>query len=331
MKAVVLHGQVMEGAAADEQDVLLQVACVSEALAQLGYEPTPLALSLNMDATADILQSLNPAFVFNLVEGIDGRGNLIACAPLLLDALCLPYTGAQVEAMFLTSGKITAKKIMRAAGIATPAFLTLADPWPSGQEKTRFIVKSVWEHASLGLDESAVFCPADPEQVRQQILTLQKRLGGACFAEAFIGGREFNISLLGGIAGPEVLPPAEIIFADYPRDKVRMLCYRAKWTTDSFEYEHTRRSFSFPDQDETLLAQIVEIAARCWKLFGLCGYARVDFRVDEDGHPWVLEINANPCLSPDGGFVAAAAKAGLDYQTLIDRIIRDIPQQETLC
>ena len=331
MKVVVLHGQVEEGAAADEQDVLVQVGCVSQALARLGYEPVPLVFSLNMDQTAAQLQNLQPAFVFNLVEGIAGRGSLIACAPLLLDALSLPYTGVQAEAMFLTSSKLTAKKILRAAGIATPDFLTFDAPLPSGQAETRFIVKAVWEHASLGLDENAVFCPAEPGQVRQKILALQQHLGGPCFAEVFIEGREFNVSLLGSVAGQTVLPPAEIIFVDYPRDKVRMVCYRAKWMADSFEYGHTCRSFAFPGEDEPLLTQLAELSARCWQLFGLRGYARVDFRVDEAGRPWVLEVNANPCISLDGGFVAAAAQAGLDYQALIDRIIRDLPPQDTLC
>ncbi len=328
MKAAVLHGRIMPGADADEQDVLVQVDSVSRALVQLGYEPVPLALSLNMAETVERLLALQPAFVFNLVEAIAGFGNLIPCAPLLLDALRLPYTGAQTEAMFLTSGKIRAKKILRGAGIDTPDCLTLDDPRPSDPTNKRYIVKAVWEHASLGLDENAVCRPAAPGELRQKIMTLEKRLGGACFAENFIEGREFNISLLGGKAGPDVLPPAEIIFADYPPEKVRMLCYRAKWRPDSFEYEHTRRSFAFPEQDGPLLHQLAELAIRCWDIFALNGYARVDFRVDEGGRPWVLEINANPCLSPDAGFAAAAAQAALDYHELIRRIIDDIPRRE---
>jgi D-alanine-D-alanine ligase len=324
VKVAVLHGKVMAGAARDEQDVLVQVACVSQALAELGYEPVPVALSLNMAEAANNLLAVKPAFVFNLVEAIEGRGNLIPCAPLLLDALRLPYTGAPAEAMFLSSGKIAAKKIMLGTGISTPDFFAADGPWPTTLRANRYIIKSQWEHASLGLDESAVFYPSDIEQLRSKILALQERLGGACFAEAFIDGREMNIALLAGAAGVEVLPPAEIIFADYPPDKVRMLCYDAKWTPDSFEYEHTRRTFDFPPQDEPLLRQLAEISTHCWEVFNLRGYARVDFRIDEAGKPWVLEINANPCLSPDGGFVAAAAKGGLDYNELIGRIIQDI-------
>ena len=60
-------------------------------------------------------------------------------------------------------------------------------------------------------------------------------------------------------------------------------------------------------------------------MFRLRGYARVDLRVDESGKPWVLEINANPCISPDSGFMAAATQAGMTYNDVIERILNDIP------
>ena len=328
MKVAVLHGKVMAGAAEDEQDVFVQAAGVSEALVHLGYEPVTVALSLNMAEAADQLLAIKPAFVFNLVEAIEGRGNLISCAPLLLDSLRLPYTGAQAEAMFVSSSKITAKSIMRRTDIPTPDFFTARCLGSATLPLHRYIVKSQWEHASMGLDDNAVFSPANGEELRNKIRALEQRLGSACFAEAFIDGREMNIALLAGDTGPEVLPPAEILFADYPGDKVRMLCYDAKWTPDSFEYEHTQRTFDFAPQDEPLLRQVSDISLLCWEVFQLRGYARIDFRIDQAGQPWVLEINANPCISPDGGFMAAAARVGLDYSGVIARIINDIEAQE---
>jgi len=146
-------------------------------------------------------------------------------------------------------------------------------------------------------------------------------LGGECFAEEFIDGREFNISLVEIDGEPVVLPPAEIRFVDFPKNKRKMVGYRAKWVEDSVEYRATRRSFIFPETDGMLLEHMAEISKSCWRLFGLGGYARVDFRVDERERPWVLEVNINPCISPDAGFVAAAAMAGIGYKRLVGRIL----------
>jgi D-alanine-D-alanine ligase len=71
----------------------------------------------------------------------------------------------------------------------------------------------------------------------------------------------------------------------------------------------------------------MEIGRRLWLLFGLRGYARIDFRVDRQGKPWVLEINANPCLSPDAGFAAALHDAGIKFLMAIDDILRDAQKQ----
>ncbi len=317
MRVAVLHGQVAAGA-------------VSQALALLGYEPSEIALSLDLATAVQELRALKPAFVFNLVETIAGKGTLIACGPLLLETLGLPYTGAQAEAMFLTSGKLGAKKILHAAGVATPAWWSPGDPLPLLGTLSPCIVKAAWEHASLGLGDDAVLTVSEPDILSRRLREFERRTGDTCFVETFIDGREFNLSLLAGNGGPEVLPPAEISFAAYPATKNRIVCYRAKWVSDSFEFNHTPRIFTFPKDDGALLTLLAEIALRCWKIFDLRGYARVDFRVDAAGRPWVLEINANPCLSPDSGFVAAAERAGLDYQDLIARIISDIPRRSGL-
>jgi len=72
-----------------------------------------------------------------------------------------------------------------------------------------------------------------------------------------------------------------------------------------------------------MLSHMKELALHCWNVFHLTGYARVDFRVDPSGKPWVLEINANPCLSPDGGFAAAARHSGLSYREVIRRLVEE--------
>ena len=320
---VILHHPLPIDAAPDEEDVLVQAAAVSEALASLGYHPSILPFELDLSVFGPLLKQLDPVCVFNLVESLDGDGRLIHLVCSILDHLAVPYTGADTEAMFVTSNKVLAKRWMKQAGIPTPEWVIPGTrpecelPFPA-----KYIAKALWEEASIGLDEGSVRVAGSfPEllgHLQERSCSMKKK----CFAERFIEGREFNLSVLGGLGGPEVLPPAEIVFS-FPEGRERIVDYRAKWDTDSFEYQATNRTFDFQPEDAMLLDELKKIAAKCWESFGLRGYARVDFRVDEQGKPFVLEINANPCISPDSGFTAAAEKAGIEYTELIGRILAD--------
>jgi D-alanine-D-alanine ligase len=333
MKVAVIHGEVAAGAGRDEQDVLTQVDFVSRGLAALGHEPVTVPASLDLSTVARTLAEMRPAIVFNLVETLSGKGNLIHIIPSLLDSLKIPYTGAGTEAMFLTSNKLLAKRWLAAAGLPTPPWFTPADAHEELRIEGAWLVKSVWEHASIGLDEDSVLFGADRKRLLARMDTCREALGGACLAEAYIDGREFNLSLLAGADGPELLPPAEIRFDAYPPGKVRVVGYRSKWEEGTFEFANTPRTFEFPAQDAPLLSHLKEIALRCWKLFDLRGYARVDFRVDKEGRPWILEVNANPCLSPDAGFCAAALRAGLTFEEVLRRILpqNDSSRQRATC
>lgn len=317
----VLHGAVPPAAPKDEQDTLVEVHEVSAALGRLGHEVCAFSCSLDLQGLVESLARLRPQAVFNLVESIEGKGRFVHLVPSVLDSLGLPYTGASTESLFLTSNKLVAKTLLERAGVPTAPWKTaeaLQDgPLPFGPP---YIVKSVWEHASVGLDEDSVVW--DERNLPQEIALKQARHGGKWFVEAYIEGREFNLSLLQSQDGPQILPPAEILFEGYGPEKPRVVGYRAKWEEDTFEYTHTPRTFSFSDQDWPLLGRLSDLAALCWTLFDLRGYARVDFRVDAAGNPWVLEVNANPCLTIGGGFVSAAEQGGISYERLIERILR---------
>ncbi len=329
MRVVIAHNAVEDTDTPDARDVEVQVTTVAAALRALGHTAIPLPCTLDLADLKERLAALRPDGVFNLVESLDGTGRLIHVVPALLDALSLPYTGACAEAVYLTSHKVLAKQCLAAAGLPTPAWIgpfpeaaptVAAAPDPTGPG-TPWIVKSVWEHASIGLDEATLALCEDKQIAAARLPERAALLGGACFAERFIAGREFNLSLLVAPAGPQVLPPAEILFEGYAEDRPRIVGYRAKWDPTSFEFTHTPGRFEFPPPDAALLEGLTALALRCWRLFGLNGYARVDFRVDAGGRPWILEINANPCLSPDAGFAAALAAAGVPLGSAVERIL----------
>jgi D-alanine-D-alanine ligase len=311
---VVLYGAVAPEAPPDEQDVLDEVQAVSAALERLGHEPVPLALDLDLEGARRQLEKLHPALVFNLVESIAGSGRFIHLATALLEELTLSYTGSPTEALVLSSNKLLTKKLLQLNEIATPCLCDQGDSL-SGS----WIIKSIWEHASIGIDEGSVV--HDRGSVPKEIEARRARYGGEWFAESFIDGREFTLGLLARAEGVEVLPVAEMLFEDYPAGKPRIVDYAAKWYPSSFEYWHTVHRFA--TAGAKLHEQLNSFARRCWSIFGLRGYARVDFRVDERNRPWVLEINANPCLAPDAGFAVALVEAGIAYDHAIEQIIED--------
>jgi D-alanine-D-alanine ligase len=323
MRVVIAHQAVDSAAPPEERDVLLQVEHVAAALQQLGHQTSVVPCTLDLQSVSDRLDELRPHVVFNLVESLGNTDGLAVLVPLLLESRGIPYTGCPATALLATNDKLAAKRRFRSAGLPTPAWFSTQQCLADGLSfPERFIVKCTAEHASLGLDDSAVQWAASLAQLQTALAARQDRLGRPCFAEQFIDGREFNLSLLQRPEGPQLLPPAEISFAQLPAGKPCIVGYNAKWSDSSLEYRATPRRYHFPAADAPLLCRLQELALRCWEVFGLRGYARVDFRVDTAGRPWLLEVNANPCLSPDAGFAFAAQRAGLTFTNVVDHIVQ---------
>lgn len=318
MRVVLLHERLAENARTDERDALVQLETVERELRACGHDCLPLAVDLDLERARRGLVERRPDVVFNLVESLGGSGRLAHAAPALVEALGIPCTGASSTAFLETTDKVHAKRRLAAAGLPTPPWLETGgvaaragDPDP----RARFIVKPVYEDASLGLCDDSVVCGEPAARARLAAAR------GPVLAERYVEGREFNLSLLEKPGGVEALPPAEITFEAWPEGKPRIVGYAAKWRDDSFESIHTPRRFDFAASDAPLLARLEDLAHRCWDLFGLRGFARMDFRVDAAGAPWILEANANPSLSPDAGFAAAAAHAGLSSRQVVERIV----------
>jgi D-alanine-D-alanine ligase len=320
-KIVILHSDIAPDASQDEQDCLVQAQAIADALCAMNYDPVLLPFELNLNNTLTMLHALKPRVVFNIVESLDSKGSLIHFAPAVLDSLQIPYTGCPTQAIYQTSNKPMAKKIMHDAGISTPDWIEQSGFTSLQDNFGTFIIKSSWEHASIGLDENSLINYKDKTDILKEMNCREEKLGGSCYAEAYIDGREFNVALISDKAGVKVLPIAEMLFKDYAPDRLKIVDYKAKWDADSFEYNNTIRKFDFQDDDSSLISALKEISLQCWNIFSLKGYARVDFRVDKQGKPWVLEVNTNPCLSPDAGFAAALEQAKIQYNEAIGLIL----------
>lgn len=311
----VLHGAVPPGSTPDELDTLVQAREVAEILRGLGHAVAPFPLGLDL-ARLRRLRALQPRLVFNLVEALEGDGRLLHLPAAVLDGMGLPYTGAPSRALYATTDKPLAKRLMAGAGLPTPATW---EPGAAHGPDDRFIIKSTHEDASIGLGPDSVVRAAEAPALLEE---RRRRYGGEWFAEAYVEGREFNLPLLEGEdGGPELLPIGEMEFEDWPASEPKIIGYAAKWDPASFAYNATPRTFAPKPGDGPLRARLAGLARAAWRLFGLAGYARVDVRVDRDGRPWLLEVNANPCLSADAGYVAAADEAGLTQADLVRRIV----------
>jgi D-alanine-D-alanine ligase len=298
----------------DELDTIVAAEAVAASLERLGFAAPIVALGSDLAELED-LPARRPLVAFNLVDAVSGDGRLAPFVPARLDALGLRYTGASTNAWFATLSKTATKLLLKHAGLPTPAWSvkgTGLDP------NAKIIVKAVWEHGSLGLDAASVVRGRDAAKT---IIERNSEWGTDHFAESFIEGREFNLALLDGPSGVEVLPIAEIVFEGFENRAPKIVGYDAKWTPDSEAYIGTPRHFGLERGEPELAAQLRKLALSCWGLFELSGYARVDFRVDARGQPFILEVNVNPCLSPDAGFAAAAGHGGLTYDAMVGRIL----------
>ena len=302
----------------DELDVIDQVALVEENMARLGIDTYRKGVTMDYQREIGEVRNEAPDFVFNLVESINNKGQISYFAPALLSLFSLRYTGCPLEAIFITSNKQLASKILNLGGIRTPLSLR-PDETGSLHYGRKYIIKPVWEDGSMGITSESVFTWSPGDEKRLNDLPPSE-----WFVEEYIDGREFNISMFAGTNGPVVLPPAEIEFRDWVPEKPRIVDYKAKWEPDSIEYMNSVRVF--PDNLVTsgLDSRLREICQRSWTLLNLKGYARVDIRCDKDGTPYVLEVNANPCISPDSGFIAACAEGGFDVSEVFECIVNDL-------
>jgi D-alanine-D-alanine ligase len=356
-RVIVAHNPVGPADDPSTSDVLAQVELVAGALAELGIAATRLAIAdwriwedlqrlgaaqgpggAGSRGTAAPAALAPGTVVFNLVEAPPGIPGVHPATAAALELLGLPFSGSSAAALWLSTDKLATRALLAADGVPVPPggrLDHLGDPSPCGAEvldrvPPPWILKPAYEDASLGLDGDAV-CATRAAALARAAELLRRFPGQPLVVERYLPGRELNVSLLAAPRrdqrdprhSPMVLPVAEIEFVDYPPGMPRIVGYEAKWQPESFAYTHTVRRFPREAAAAPLLAETRRLALAAWRACGLSGYGRVDLRLDEHGVPHVLEVNANPCLAADAGFMAAAEQAGLTAAEVISRILAD--------
>lgn len=311
MRVAVLVPPRAQGLRFDQEDTFVQAEEVSACLRALGHDVVRTEYADHGARTEAAILGTRPDVVLNLVEEVPEGAAFLHLPTALLDRLGIRYTGARTPTIEALGDKRAMKRALRAAGLPTAPTIENA---PSD---STFIVKSATEHASVGLDRFSVVRGA--EAARALMATKKAALGGEWFAETYIDGREFDLGIIETAEGPVVFPPAEIRFTAHGDGRPRVYNFASKWDEGSDEFESTPRAF--PAREEPLFSELEGIALAAWRLFGLTGFSHIEFRVDASGRPFVLEVNANPCLTREAGFIMSAEAGGWTQTEIVAALL----------
>lgn len=255
-----------------------------------------------------VISGERPGLVFNLSYGIQGRGRYMH-VPGILEMLGIPYVGSDPTTHAIALDKVVTKMILMQKGLPTPRFTVLDKPDSPLTENLTYplIVKPKDEAVSFGLR-----IVHNESELRNGVKDIYEKFQKPTLVEEYIDGREVNVALMGNDP-VEALPPVELIF----RVGEKIFTYEDKKGISKNRVEKICPAPLSPQETK----HIQSLAITTFKALGCFDSARVDFRIDKEGNPYILEVNSMASLGLTGSFVYAAEKVGLDYTALVNRLI----------
>ena len=317
----------------EEKDVLAEDAVIEEieavetAVRSLGHQCFVVAIRDEIFSVIYWLKEIRPDVVFNLCEGVYGNSCWEMDIPALLDLFHIPYTGSPPLTLGLCQNKGKVKDILHSQGIQTPPY-TIFDRPVRQVKKGSFpvIVKPIHEDGSLGISKGSVVF--DEAHLKKQIRYVIEKYGQPALVEEFVNGRELNVSVVEINGKVDVLPISEIDYSEFPAGVPRICGYEAKWIPESVEYQKSKPVCPAPLEAE-MKKRLEQTAIRVFKLFECRDYARVDFRVDQDGRIYVIEVNPNPDISPQSGMSREIKAKGMTYVQFIEGLLEKALQRKS--
>ncbi len=310
-----------------EFDDLDTINAIRMAIERAGYDVVLL------EADQDFMLSLRNSgvdFVFNIAEGIHGECRE-SHVPAILEMFNIPYTGSGVLTQAITLDKSRKKEILDYYGIPTPKWQVFKNTNQKPNPNLRFplIVKPDAEGSSVGItNDSLVF---DAAALKKQVSKILRDYDQPALVEEYIDGREFTVSLLGN--PPKVLPIVEINFDHLPDNIRKFDSWEAKWVYDN-PNSPIDAVIVPADLKPKLKAQIEKVAKQTFEKLGCVDLARIDIRLDGDGVPNVLDVNALPGLMPDpkknSRFPRSCYAAGMIYDDIILAILHSAMKRYNL-
>lgn len=297
------------------------IAAIQAALEAAGCRVTQLEADRDLPYR---LKTESVDIVFNVAEGIGGRGRE-AQVPAILSLLGIPYTGSDETTLCLSLDKALTKRVLTTYKIRTPAcrVVTPGQHGRIGSPGFPVIVKPNAEGSSKGISDLAVVF--DQAMLNEQLKCNFQLYRQDMLIEQFIRGREFTVGLLGNDPDLTVFRPMEIIWLDQDNAySIYNYTVKQNW--------QKRVRYACPATiDPVLENRLMREARRIFRHLNCRDFARIDFRLDEAGHPWFIEINPLPGLAPGYSDYPMLAEAnGMLYPKLIQQILRSALQRYAL-
>jgi len=276
------------------------------------------------EAFADKIKKGNYNFVFNTAEGLN-TGARESQVPAILDMLGVPYTGSGVLTQAITLDKTKTKEILLYHGVPTPGY-QLFNHWDdkiNSDLMFPLIVKPNAEGSSKGIrNNSLVNNEKELRKLVKYVITNYKQ---PALAEEYLESREFTVGVLGNNP-PKVLPIVEVTFDYLPPGVNKFDSYEVKWYWDN-PNNPVDPIVCPANVDEQLKRRIEEVALRTFKALGIVDLCRIDMRLDRDGIPHVIDVNALPGMMPDplenSRFPKACYALGMSYDKIINTVLNE--------
>lgn len=305
-----------------EIDVFRSEYDVYSTLYNLGHDIRVVGISDSVSKLREAVQEWQPHVVFNLVQEFSGITSYEHYVVAYLEMMRQQYTGCNPRGLMLSRDKVLTKQLLAWHRIATPAFhlfpfgVRFKEP-KKGKLGFPLFVKSATEDASVGIAQASIV--QDMQQLRERVEFIHDNVQSDALVEEYIDGREFYIGVLGNTR-LTTLPIWEIDFGTLAEKRSGIATSRVKWDR-AYQARHGIKTGLAEGLSKAEADKLARLAKRIYRALHMCGFARLDLRMGQDGKVFLLEANANPDLTRGEDLAESAEAAGIDYDKLISRIV----------
>jgi D-alanine-D-alanine ligase len=292
---------------------------VISTLKSIGHEVVPVGLRSDLEVIAKAREEHKPQVVFNLLEDFEGQALYDQHVVSYLELTKQPYTGCNPRGLTIAHDKALTKKILSYHRIPVPGFAVFL----MGQKVMRprrlkfpLLVKSVIEEGSVGISQASVV--SDDQKLAERVDFIHRQTNSHAIAEQYIEGREIYVGVIGN-RKLQTYTPWELMITNLPEGALNIATGRLKWNPD---YQKKVGLVTKPaDLSPELQRKILLLSKRIYRHLCLSGYARLDYRVTNEGECYLLEANPNPQIAKNEDFSDSAAHCGISYPQLLHKII----------